>query len=144
MAMFKKLKLSTKLYGGFAVVIILAGILGFVCWRSTSQLRAQMTTYARWGNIDMVMNESVSRKILLLENAFGLFRADPGPATAAPLQSALEAATQGIQEWADLVQGDSELAKVTDGRLRTPSSYADKTNRNAGSRQRIVSQEYSR
>jgi hypothetical protein len=112
--MFKNLRLSTKLYAGFAIVIVLTAILGLVCWRSTSQLRTQMTTYTDWGTIDMVMNEGVSQKILLLDNAFGAFRADPGQGTAAQLQDAVDAATEGIQEWAELMKGDSGLAKVAD------------------------------
>jgi len=110
--MFKNMKLSMKLSSGFGILIIIAGILGFVGWNGVSQMRKQMVVYTDWGNIDMVMNEGVSQKVLQLDNTFAAYQAAPSEATLTNLQHAIDGADQGVQEWAELVKDLPELAAV--------------------------------
>ena len=42
--MFRKMKLSSKLYLGFATVVVIAAILGFVGWNGTAKMRHQMAS----------------------------------------------------------------------------------------------------
>jgi methyl-accepting chemotaxis protein len=112
--MSKKMKLSSKMYLGFATVVIVAAILGFVGWNGTTKVRKQMAVYAEWGNIDMVMNEDVTQKVLLLDNAFGVYRASPDESAMNTLQTAMTEASQGVEGWAALVKDYPELVKAAE------------------------------
>ncbi|MBN1765128.1 MAG: MCP four helix bundle domain-containing protein [Sedimentisphaerales bacterium] len=110
--MFKNMKLSTKIGIGFGVVIVIAGVLGFTGWQGMTNIRDQMDVYTQWGDIDMVMNEGVSQKILRLDNAFGNYRHTPDETSLADLQNAIADAQEGIHEWSSLVSEYSDLAAV--------------------------------
>ncbi len=108
------MRLSTKIGGGFALLIVLAGVLGFVGWNGASQMRDHLTTYAEWGATDMVMNEGVTQKCLSLDSALKDYRAAPEEATYKVVQGALKEAEEGIAEWRQLVGAHSDLVKVAE------------------------------
>lgn len=75
--MTENMKMGTKIGLGFGITILIAAILGFVGWNGVNNVRIYMTKYAFWGNIDMVMNESVTQNILKLNNALLSYRSEP-------------------------------------------------------------------
>ena len=112
--MFKNMKLATKMYAGFALIILIAAVLGFFGWRGVAQVRKHMDTYAQWGDIDMVMNEGVAQRILKVDIALGDYKRVPGEETLTALQTAITEANSGVDEWAELVRDDTELSGVAD------------------------------
>ena len=112
--MFKNMKLATKMYAGFALIIVIAAVLGFFGWRGVTQVRKHMDTYAQWGDIDMVMNEGVSQKILRVDIALGDYKRVPNEENLTALQTAITEAGSGVDEWAELVRDDADLSKVAD------------------------------
>ncbi len=112
--MFKKMKLASKLYLGFGVMIALTAVLGLLSWRSVAQLREQLTVYADWGDIDMVMNEGVVQRVLHLENALADYKSSPSESSLQGVEGAMTAANEGTAEWAGLVKGNAGLSKVAD------------------------------
>jgi len=102
------------MYAGFAVIVVIAGVLGFFGWRNMTQVREQLTVYADWGDIDMVMNEGVVQNVLKLDNALDEYKNSPNKVTLQNLEDSITRANQGTEEWASLVKGNSELSKVAD------------------------------
>jgi len=126
--MFKNMKLSSKIYAGFAVVVVIAGVLGIFGWQGMRQVREQLVVYSSWGDIDMVMNEGVVQKVLKLDNALGEYENSQDEATLQNLDDAMTTASQGIEEWASLVDGNSELSKVADEVKEHLSLYSKSIN----------------
>jgi methyl-accepting chemotaxis protein len=110
--MFKNISLSAKLFGGFGLLIAIAGALGFVGWRGVNEVRDEMEVYAQWGNIDMVMNEGVTQKCLMLDIALGRYKSAPDKKHLAALNKALVEADEGVKEWKALVKEYPDLARV--------------------------------
>jgi len=108
------MKLTTKLYGGFGLLMVVIGVLGVIGWRGPAQMREHMTSYAAWGDIDMVMNEGVVQKCLALDTALRNYKTSPNDTTYAALESALNEANAGATEWGEMVQENAELAEVAD------------------------------
>jgi len=121
--MFKNMKLSTKLYGGFTAVVLIAGVLGFVGWRSTSEMRVHMTTYSDWGQIDMVMNEGVIQKVLEVNHAMTVYGRRGNDENLKKLRDAVTAAGQGTQEWKELVAEHPDLLAVAEKASAFLSGY---------------------
>jgi len=110
--MFKRLKMGTKIGGGFGIIILIAATLGFVGWNGASSVKSYMTEYAKWGDIDMVMNEGVSQNVLKLVNAMVVYRSNPKEENLQTLKGSLEKANNGLAEWQGVVKGYPKLEKV--------------------------------
>lgn len=74
--MFRDMKLGGKIGIGFGILILIAAILGSVGWNGVNQVRSDMSEYASWGDIDMVMNENVIANVLKLNAAAHDYAAD--------------------------------------------------------------------
>ena len=103
------MKLSTRMGCGFGLLIVFAAILGLVGWRGASQMRDCLATYARWGDIDMVMNEGVTQSCLRLDSALQRYQSKPDDVQYEALLSAMEAAEAGLSEWRSLVAAQADL-----------------------------------
>ncbi len=103
MATKKTWGLVPKLYGAFGVLVLLAGVLGFVGWRGVAQMRRHIDTYAEWTHIDMVMNESITQNVLRLSNALASYAGRRNAAGLQELRDALAKAEAGLTEWKALV-----------------------------------------
>ncbi len=120
--MFAKRSLGFKIGSGFMMLIVLTGILGIAGWKGINQIRGNMEEYARWGDIDMVMNEAVIQRVLKLMNDLNLYRFRPTEERYRTLLASLESATSGIRHWRTLIQGIPELGGVAE---RTEQTIAD-------------------
>ena len=110
--MFKNMKLGAKVGIGFGLVILIASILGFVGWSGANNVRSYMVEYALWSDIDMVMNEDVTQKVLNLTNVLNAYTANPNEANLVALREAMEKANKGASEWHGMVKGYDELEPV--------------------------------
>ena len=104
--MFKNMKLGTKIGVGFGIIILIAATLGFVGWNGVSNMRNYMAGYAKWGNIDMVMNEGVTQNVLRMVNAMSVYRSNPNEDNFKKLQNSLGEAENGIGEWQEIIKGN--------------------------------------
>jgi len=110
--MFKKMKLGTKVYSGFGLVLFFVVVLGVSGWRGVQAVGTAMEDFVRWSAIDMVMNEGVIHPLLKLENGLEIVRFSPSQTNVNNLKSALNAVETGIGEWAKLVAGFPELERL--------------------------------
>ncbi len=127
--MFKNMKLSTKLYAGFAVIIILATVVGVFSIVGMQKIKANMHVYADWGNVDMVMNEGVIENILAVDVAFGEYKSDTEEVNLDKLNAALDEANKGIDEWASVVASKPSLATVASEVKTSIASYKNSIDR---------------
>ncbi len=117
--LFRNMKLGTRIVMGFAVITAIAAILGLVGWRGLYNVRSFMTDYARWGDVDMSMNEGIIQPVLKMINAFDRYRTDPSAANLERLRAAHERTASGIEHWGDLVKGHPRLEKIAvDAKVR--------------------------
>jgi len=112
--MLGKITLASKMYGGFAVIIAIAAGLGFSGWLGVTQVRGQMNTYAQWGDVDMVMNEDVTQRILLLDNMLARYRSIPSEENLKTLHHAIDQADGGVESWTEQIGGRPELLLVAE------------------------------
>ena len=116
--MFKRLKMGTKIGGGFGVIILIAATLGFVGWNGVSSVKSYMTEYAKWGDIDMVMNEGVIANALKLQTAAHDYSADSSEENWNRFIAAQKASKDGLAEWRSVLAGEAKMeeaaAKIDD------------------------------
>ncbi len=117
------MKLSSKLYAGFAVMVVLATIVGFFSVVGMQNINTNMQVYADWGNVDMVMNEGVIENILAVDVAFGEYKNAEGKANLSKLNTALDESDKGIEEWANVVASKPALVAVANEVKSSLASY---------------------
>ena len=88
--MFRNMTLGAKIGSGFGIVILIASLLGFVGWRSVSDMRSRMVEYGSWTDIDMVMNEDVTQNVLKLARAVVAYSYNPNDANFGAVKNSLQ------------------------------------------------------
>ena len=71
-----------------------------------------MDLYAQWSDIDMVMNEDVTQKVLAVENALVTFVASSSEEDYQKLLDRLDEAEAGVGDWTVLVAGSEGLQET--------------------------------
>jgi methyl-accepting chemotaxis protein len=116
----KGTNVSTKIRTGFLIMIILPIILGLAAWLKSEDLEGSLINYAAWGDIDMVMNEEVTQRLLRLENAVQAAQYRPDQKNLQLAEKSYAGIMQGLEAWAILVKnqpGLFQLAKQVQDRL---------------------------
>ena len=98
-----------KVGGGFALVALVSLGLGLLGIYSMSGISDSMRAYMRWGDIDMVMNESVTQNALFLNQAMTTVQLRGSERDFERQTEAFAAMRQGLAEWRSLLDGRSEL-----------------------------------
>ena len=97
--MLRKLSVGAKIGIGFAIVILIGGIIGFIGWNGVGKVGTSIEEYAEWGDIDMVMNEDVAQNALKLMNSMAAYASDPDEATYRSVKESIEETDKGIENW---------------------------------------------
>jgi len=125
--MFNALSLSKKIGLGFGVVIVIAAVLGFIGWNGVSNVKDQMTVYADWGEVDMIMNEDVTQHLMELDHAITEYTASKSEEDLNTVEVSLEKLKEGVQSWKSLplVQANGELYSVAEQLEENIKLYAE-------------------
>jgi methyl-accepting chemotaxis protein len=113
--MFKNLKLSAKLYAGFGVLVLIAGILGFVSWNGVNSVKEQMEEYSHWADVDVTMAEHLVQSFLQVDMAIDEYIVDRDKTALQAVNTYYEGIGEGLDEWRSLPQviESKELQNVT-------------------------------
>ncbi|MEE8552685.1 MAG: methyl-accepting chemotaxis protein [Desulfobacterales bacterium] len=140
--MLRKLSVGAKIGIGFAIVILIGGIIGFIGWNGVGKVGSSIEEYAEWGDIDMVMNEDVAQNALKLMNAMDIYAFDPDEATYRSVKESIEVTDKGIESWKELIKGRGELEEVAEDaekRLSETRTMLEGLSRSADKRGEIES-----
>lgn len=143
--MFSQLRMSVKITAGFAAVLILTALVGYVGFHNASTMRVDINRYVGWSDIDMVMNENVTQNILKMNDAAHCYIYEGTPESWDILQSALQKAYAGLSQWTDMVKGEERLNSVATSvkqKLSRYASFADNY-RNGGTDATMIKKEWN-
>ena len=121
-------RITTKIRMGFIVMIILPLGLGLTAWLGADRLQESMGSYVSWGEIDMVMNEDVTQKLLKLENNVQVAQYSQDEKNLQALDKSFADTKSGLEKWRGLIEGHPGLLKLADqikGRLTQFKLRAD-------------------
>jgi len=110
--MLKKFSVGNKIGAGFAIVILIAAIVGFIGWKGVNTVGSSIEEFAEWSDIDKVMNEKVSQAVLKLITALRMYSFSPDEDNLKFLYNSLDTADKGIAEWHALVKGTPKLEQI--------------------------------
>src|SRR3972149_4662412 len=85
-----------------------------------------MSEYARWIEIDRVMNEGIYQNALRLTGAIESCASSPSPEKVEPLVKCFADVNTGVREWEKSIEGKQELAEVSQSAKKNLSDL-DKT-----------------
>ena len=132
--MLKNLSLSQKLVGGFAIIIVIATVLGITGWFGVRSVQKQMKIYADWGNVDMVMNEDITQNFLSLRASFETYTRDRTETGLNKLFADHKKVEEGVDGWKklDLVTQTRELSDAADATANVLADYKKKMDEYGG------------
>ena len=112
------MKIRVKMLFGIALVIgLLVAVAGTGLY-GTVQMSQRISDLGYWSDIDMVMNEGVTQKILMMETAATAFRENSNDESYEIFNSAYGEASEGLAEWSGMVIKEPGLKAVA-GTLET-------------------------
>jgi len=103
-----------KIGGGFFLVTVLFLFMGFVSLYFVGVLRTQMETYMEWGEIDMVMNEDVIQRALIMNRAVNMALQRGSAEDFERQEAAFAAMRDGLEEWRVLIVGHPHMIEAAD------------------------------
>ncbi len=124
--MFKNMKLSTKMGLGFGIIILIAGVLGFIGWNGVTQVRKHMVVYSEWGDIDMVMNEDVIQKYMHLDLALIDYTVSPDKNTLKALHEFETISDENAEvhvKWDELIVSCENMLEKVMEEVVDPAKY---------------------
>lgn len=127
---FKSMKLGKKIRLGFAIGIVIAMIIGAIGWNGINNIRSQMSIYAEWSYIDMIMNEGVTQNFLKLSSVLQRYLYDINFSDNSDVNKAFSDINEGIKEWKSLVSAYPDLMKVVDVLEKRVQSFKSTTTEN--------------
>ncbi len=108
------MKIRIKMLIGIIVVIgLLVAVAGTGLF-GTSQMSHRTVDLNYWSNIDMVMNEGVTQKILLMETSATTYRDQSTAEHYETFNGAFQATEEGLAEWTGMVAQEPGLKSVAD------------------------------
>ena len=117
------MKIRVKMLIGIIVVIgLLVAVAGTGLF-GTSQMSQRISDLDYWSNIDMVMNEGVTQKILLMETAATAFRKQSIAENYKSFNETFQATDEGLAEWTGMVAREPGLRAVAGTLKSALNSY---------------------
>ena len=106
------MKIFTKMLVGIIVVIGLLIVVAGTGFYGTTQMSERINDLDYWSNIDMVMNEGVTQKILLMGTAATAFCNLSDKKNYTDFEKAYHATAEGLGEWTGLVSHEPMLKEI--------------------------------
>jgi len=117
------MKIRIKMLIGIVVVIgLLVAVAGTGLF-GTSQMSQRITDLDYWSNIDMVMNEGVTQKILLMGTAATAFRERSNNENYKVFNQTYSETEEGLDEWSKMVAQEDGLKVVAETLQSTLNTY---------------------
>ncbi len=108
------MKIRVKMLLGIVVVIGLLVAIAGTGFFGTTQMSQRITDLGYWSNIDMVMNEGVTQKILLMGTAATAFRERSSNENYKAFNQTYSETKEGLAEWSGMVAQEVELKAVAE------------------------------
>ncbi|WP_419785913.1 methyl-accepting chemotaxis protein [Pseudodesulfovibrio sp.] len=108
------LTVGKKVGGGFLLVALVAMLLGLLNIFFLSDISNSMRGYMRWGDIDMVMNESVTQNALFLNHAMVSVRLRGEESDFTHQKEAFATMREGLAAWRAMLEGRPALLAAAD------------------------------
>lgn len=111
---FRDMRIGVKIASVFGVIILIAGIVGYVGWSNINRIEHDLESLAEWGDIDMHLNEEVVHNILKAKDALHHYHDAPDEAGVLALKESWGVVDNGIEGWEALVAEYPDLKKVAE------------------------------
>ena len=118
------MKLRSKLLVGIGSVIILLTIVAGTGFYGIKEMSRNISDLGYWSNIDMVMNEGVIQKFLIMGEVTTAFRDTPSNKNYSVFQDAYKDTQVGLEEWISLVANEPELKTIAVKARENLTNYA--------------------
>lgn len=117
------MKIKTKMLFGIAVVIGLLVAVAGTGMYGTSQMSQRINDLGYWSDIDMVMNEGVTQKILLMGTAAIAFQERSSNDNYEVFKQTFGEVEDGLAEWSEMVNQEEGLKTVVAALKAAMSDY---------------------
>ena len=105
-----RMKLSSRITAGFAVMILMAALLGMLSLWGVTRVQRSMETYAEWSSIGSVMGERVTARCRELDSLLLAYKTTPGRAALTNIEARVDELDQGVTEWTRVAQNHPDMA----------------------------------
>jgi len=128
--MLQNIKLGKKIRIGFGIGIAIAMTIGVIGWNGIHSMRVQISTYAEWSHIDMIMNEGITQNFLKLAAAMERQFKKCSRSKPEDIAQVFKDLEEGLAGWKTLVASYPELMTVVDSLEKDVQTFQQKIQEN--------------